>query len=111
MSIVKFRSKAAAEIVMLGEHADMLLKIMGKERGERGVIQPQDLSEAHAKLVAAVNRDKMSRSHEHEVDPHDLTPREREAHNNRVTLEQRAYPLLKMLEEADKTQVDVHWGF
>jgi hypothetical protein len=28
-----------------------------------------------------------------------------------VGLEQRAYPLLKMLEEAQKKNVDVHWGF
>ena len=110
MGIVKFKSKAAADIVMLKPHADKLFKIMGIETGERGVIEPANLAHAHAQLVAAINHERMARA-DQAVQEEDLSPEERLALRNHVPLEQRAYPLLKMLEEAKRKDVDVHWGF
>lgn len=111
MSIVKFKSKAAGDIVMYQEHANRLFKIMGLESGERGVIEPQDLAHAHAQLVAAVNMEKMAKADKGLVDESELSPEELRAIRNHVSLEQRAYPLLKMLEAANSKGVDVHWGF
>jgi rubrerythrin len=109
MGIVKFRSKASAEIVMLKAHADMLAKILNIDLQERGVITTEHLSEAIAKLVAAIEQDKMA----HSENP--LTEDEEAAQPKGmaapVSLHQRAYPLLKMLQEAAAKGVDVHWGF
>ncbi|WP_370264364.1 DUF1840 domain-containing protein [Limnobacter sp.] len=110
MGIVKFKSKAAADIVMLKPHAEKLFKIMGIEVGERGVITPENLAHAHAQLVAAINMERMAKA-DNPINEDDLSLEERVALRNQVSLEQRAYPLLKMLEEAQKKQVDVHWGF
>lgn len=111
MAIVKFKSKAAGDIVMFKEHADKLFRIMGIEAAARGVIEPADLARVHAQLVAAVNMERMAKAEQAPVDEADLSPEERVALQNHVSLEQRAYPLLKMLEAAQKKQVDVHWGF
>ncbi len=110
MGIVKFKSKAAGDIVMFKENAEQLLRIMGIEPGERGVIQPVDLPHAHAQLVAAVNAERMAKSN-NPIDEDELSEDEKIALKNHVSLHQRAYPLLKMLEAAQKKNVDVHWGF
>ncbi|VWX34743.1 conserved hypothetical protein [Limnobacter sp. 130] len=110
MGIVKFKSKAAGDIVMFKSNAEQLFRIMGIEASERGVIEPQDLAHAHAQLVAAVNMERMAKA-ENPVNEDELTVEEKIALKNHVALEQRAFPLLKMLEEAQKKNVDVHWGF
>ena len=110
MGIVKFKSKAAGDIIMFKSNAEQMFRIMGIEAGERGVIEPQDLSHAHAQLVAAVNAERMAKA-ENPINEDELTAEEKIALKNHVGLEQRAYPLLKMLEEAQKKNVDVHWGF
>jgi DNA-binding response OmpR family regulator len=109
MGIVKFRSKASAEIVMLKPHAQALFKTMGLEFEERGVITPDQLSEVIARITAAMLQEKMAQ----EANP--LSEDEEAAQPKGmaapVSLQQRAYPLLKMLQEAAKIEVDVHWGF
>lgn len=110
MGIVKFKSKAAGDIVMFKSNAEQIFRIMGIEASERGVIEPGDLAHAHAQLVAAINTERMARS-ENPIDEDALSAEEKIALKNHISLEQRAYPLLKMLEEAQKKKVDVHWGF
>ena len=110
MGIVKFKSKAAGEIVMFKSNAEQMFRIMGIEPSARGVIEPKDLAHAHAQLVAAINTERMARAG-NPVNEDELSVEEKIALKNHVSLEQRAYPLLKMLEEAQKKNVDVHWGF
>lgn len=110
MGIVKFKSKAAGDIVMFKSNAEQLFRIMGVQASERGVIEPKDLSHAHAQLVAAINAERMARA-DKPINEDELSPEEKIALKNHVSLEQRAYPLLKMLEAAQHKGVDVHWGF
>lgn len=110
MGIVKFKSKAAGDIVMFKSNAEQMFRIMGVEPSERGVIEPKDLAHVHAQLIAAINTERMARS-ENPIDEDELSAEEKVALKSHVSLEQRAYPLLKMLEEAQKKNVDVHWGF
>ncbi len=109
MGIVKFRSKASAEIVMLKAHADLLAKILNVDLQDRGVITTEHLPEAIAKLVAAIEQDKMAHSENPLTEDEEAAlPKGMAAP---VSLHQRAYPLLKMLQEAAAKDVDVHWGF
>lgn len=110
MGIIKFKSKAASDIVMFKSNAEQLFKIMGIELNERGVIESIDLPHAHAQLVAAINTERMAQA-ENPVNEDELSNEEKIELKNHVSLGQRAYPLLKMLEEAQKKNVDVHWGF
>jgi hypothetical protein len=110
MAVVKFHSKASAEIVMLQSHAEKLFSIMGLELAERGVITHEGLSGAIANLSAAVLQEKMAQA---EMPP--LTEDEEAAQPRGmgapVSLHQRAYPLLKMMQDALQKKADIHWGF
>lgn len=95
---------------MLSENAHQLFKAAGRELPTQGVIEPKEMSQIHANLVAAINMEKMAQEAP-EKDEADMSPEEKVAKANRVSLEQRAFPFLKMLEAAQKKQVDIHWGF
>lgn len=112
MALVVFRSKAAGEIYMFAETAHRLLDIIGKADSPRGVITADQVSDALAHLVAAVEAEKAQ---------HADAARERDAADRRgeapattqqqpITLSQRAFPLIEMLRAAAKRHVDVTWG-
>ncbi|HYA66163.1 MAG TPA: DUF1840 domain-containing protein [Burkholderiaceae bacterium] len=101
MALVTFRSKAASEIIMYAQTAQRLLEIMGKSMAERGVITKEEVGEALARLVQAVENERP------EAEPaEDELP----AGGRPVSLRQRAYPLVQMLRAAQKRHVDVTWG-
>lgn len=110
MALVVFRSKAAAEIYMFPETAYRLLQIIEKADSPKGVITADDVPDALAKLVAAVDAEKAAAAD---------AARDREAADRRgdpahaqqpVTLSQRAFPLIEMLRLAAKRKADVTWG-
>lgn len=110
MAVVKFRSKASAEIVMLQSHAERLFSIMGLELATQGVIPTDALAGALARLSAAVLEEKMAQQSAppQSEDEEAAVPKGMAAP---VSLQQRAYPLLRMMQAAQQNQVDVHWGF
>ena len=58
MSLVVFRSKAAGEIFMFAETARRILEIIGRSDAPRGVITAEQVPDALAHLVAAVDQEK-----------------------------------------------------
>ncbi len=113
MSLVVFRSKAAAEIFMFAESARRLLQIMGKTDpdSERGVIRAEEVGEALNRLTAAVEQEKAAALEERarrELDER-AGPARGEALAP-ITLGQRAFPLIEMLRAAQRKRVDVTWG-
>ena len=111
MSMIKFKSKAAADIVMLKPPAEKLLAIMGLTAGERGVIPTTALPSAQAQLTAAIEQERMAKTGQARVDESELNADEKRALVEAVSLEQRAYPLLRMIQVAQEQGQDVHWGF
>jgi len=111
MALVVFRSKAAGEIYMFAETAHRLLDIIGKSTTPQGVITADQIPDALAKLVAAVDEEKAQQAQ---------TGREQEDADRRggsggnaeraISLGQRAFPLIEMLRAAGKRNVDVTWG-
>ena len=110
MAVVKFRSKASAEIVMLQSHAEKLFHIVGREFSAQGVIPADELAGAIARLSAAVLEEKMAEQSRPPLseDEEAAIPKGMAAP---VNLQQRAYPLLRMMQDAMQKGVDVHWGF
>ncbi len=104
--VVTFRSKAAGEIIMLGEHARPILEIAGKALGDRlparGVFTPEQLPAAIAGLENAFKNAK-----EPSFDEDD--PTQTELARQYVGLEQRAFPLLDMMRRANAKGVNVTW--
>ncbi|HEU0204033.1 MAG TPA: DUF1840 domain-containing protein [Burkholderiaceae bacterium] len=115
MSLVVFRSKAAGEIFMFAETARRIFDIIGKEEAPRGVITADQVPEALARLVAAVEEEKAqlkaAGAAAQEADRRGAPEaREVEPASRAITLGQRAYPLIEMLRAAQKKRVDVTWG-
>jgi len=104
--IVTFRSKAAGEIIMLGEHAKPLLELAGKlpeiAAGTRGVFTPEQLPDAIRRIEAAIGGEREPRFDE-------SNPEEKEKAARYVGLRQRAFPLLDMLRKAQAKNVNVTW--
>ena len=112
MALVVFRSKAAGEIFMFAETARRIFAIIGKPETPRGVISAEQLGDAIARLTAAVEEEKeqirRAREEAEEAQRHGEAVAEQPA--GAITLAQRAFPLLEMLQAAKKKRVDVTWG-
>ena len=107
--LVVFESKAAARILMLGEHALKVLQAAdklspGQELPERGVFTAEQLPQAIANLEATLAEDEGYQPQDDDDDdkPHPLS--------EKVSLSQRAFPLLEMLRAAEKMQTTVMWS-
>ena len=110
MALIVFRSKAAGEIYMFAEAAHRLLEIIGKADSPRGVITADQVTDALARLTAAVDAEKAQQAdsarERGETEKHADTP----GGERPVSLGQRAFPLIEMLRAAAKRKVDVTWG-
>jgi Domain of unknown function (DUF1840) len=105
--IITFQSRAAGDIVMFGEIAQQMMRFMGKDVANKGIITLEQLPEAIARLRAAVAADKAQRggaarpAAEQTGDGMELEP---------ISLAQRAVPLIEMLELSLKKNQPVVWG-
>jgi hypothetical protein len=109
--LITFKSKAAAEIIMYAEHAKPLLDIIGKTlepaAQPRGIITAEQVPAALAKLKAAADQTLAAvRSECKPFDDAEPSPGEPIS----VSLAQRAYPLIDMLERAQKMEREITWG-
>ena len=107
--LIIFKSKAAGDVMMFGDVAMTLMKIMGKAATERGIVTVEQLPDAIARLKAAVAQDKAERpAVDHDERVYEKTPEGgmREA----VSLARRAVPLIELLEYSLKENEPVVWG-
>ena len=113
MALIVFRSKAAGEIFMFAETARRIFDIIGKAEAARGVITAEQVPQALARLVAAVDEEKeqiKAAQQQHEEAARRGEGEDAAAAARAITLGQRAYPLIEMLRAAQKKKVDVTWG-
>jgi hypothetical protein len=104
--LVTFRTKAYANITMFGDVAKQLLDLMGHSGTVPSAIRAEDVPIALARLETAVAQRKAAEAAEapendHGRDDYDA-PR-------KVTLSQRAVPLLEVLRAAAAGKADVMW--
>lgn len=100
--IVKFQSVATADVITFADVARALLKVLGKEPTARGVIVPEDMPEALARLAALGHREGEPQALPEDsgvgVEAHEL-----------VALSQRAQPFIRMLDRAHLAGKPVTW--
>jgi hypothetical protein len=96
--IYKFKSRAAADLLMTGPVGDRVLSLMGKERTPQGIIDADQVGAAIAALEAAVAGEEGDRP-----------PAGAEA-SDRVSLRQRVWPMIEMLKAAQAEKQPVVWG-
>lgn len=123
---ITFKSQAAADLVMLNASAEALLGMIGKTAAEPGILEPRDMSEALATLKAA-SQDPDTGGEPAEARPprespeappadagrdavEDPVAREPAFADEPVTLRQRAWPLIRMIERAMAENRPIVWG-
>ena len=107
--LVTFRSKSAADIVMLESHAKQILDVLNKDV-KRGVVTEQEAGPAIAKLEAEFSFDKHGAPDSAADDSAEKSDDGADAPEQLVTTATHAYPFLEMLRAAHKDGHDVVWG-
>jgi hypothetical protein len=102
--LVTFRTKAYPNITMFGDPAVRLLKLMGHSGTVPSAMMPEDIPNAVARLEAALTELEPS-----EASRGDGDAGETDANEPRVTLRQRAYPLIELFEAAADADAAVMW--
>lgn len=102
--LVTFRTKAHANIVMFGDVAKQLLGLMGHSGTVPSAIKAEDVPAALARLEAAIERRKAA-----DAAPSVEDHRDDDDSPRKVTLSQRAGPLLELLRAATAKKADVMW--
>ncbi|MCX7164358.1 MAG: DUF1840 domain-containing protein [Betaproteobacteria bacterium] len=111
--IVIFQSPASGDVIMFGDVAQRMMKIMGKDVTDKGIVTVEQLPDAIARLKAAIEEDKQQRAGLQDEDLPQTEPAgSGGAKSSRpfVTLTQRAVPLLELLEWSLKKKKPVVWG-
>ncbi|QDF99105.1 hypothetical protein CJ010_22460 [Azoarcus sp. DD4] len=106
-----FKSDAAAEVLMLGDAAKKLIALIGKDADDaKGIVTVEQLPDAIARLRRAIEEDRAR--HAHPTEEQEAADREagRTGMAAPVSLAQRAWPLLDMLEQSQRAGVPVVWG-
>lgn len=103
----KFKSKAAADVIMLGPQGEQILRLIGREPSPQGILLKDQLAAAIARLEQAVSEDE-ARFTQAVVDAEaagEPAPRRAE-----VSLKQRAWPFVELLRYSLAAGQDVVWG-
>ncbi len=121
--LFKFKSKAAADLIMLEADARRLLTIMLGNDPDKGVMQAHDLPEALSRLQAVVAQDEALRqAHRAQAAAHKASPEAGQAPADNsvpvpvqpewpsVRLAQRAAPMVHTLQRNIAEATDIVWG-
>ncbi|MDR0274966.1 MAG: DUF1840 domain-containing protein [Burkholderiaceae bacterium] len=106
--LYKFKSQAAAEVIMLQPDAETLLKIIGKSPGAQGIVTVAQVPAAVAALRKAIKEQEAA------AFARDMGPaqddKESEIDPDGVSLRRRAAPFIDLLEKSAAAGKDVVWG-
>jgi hypothetical protein len=110
VSIVTFKSAASADVIYFGDVARRMMELMGKEAADKGIVTVEQLPDAIASLKAAIAEDKERHRQLVQNEESQTEVAESGGTRPRVSLTQRALPLLAMLEESLAGKKPVVWG-
>ena len=112
--LYKFKSQAAADVIMLKASAEELLKIIGKPASPTGIVTVDQAPAAIAALKAEIER-REAQGQGHAAPTSDDEARAQAtadgfARQELVTLRQRAAPFIELLQISSAAGKDVVWG-
>ena len=109
---ITFKSQAAADLIMLQASAEALLSRLGKQAGEPGILEPKDMPAALATLKGLPPDEADTPPTVSTKDDSDAgeEPRDPAFADEPVTLRQRAWPLIQMIERSLEAGKPVVWG-
>lgn len=102
--MIRFHSKAGADVLMLDAHAAGVLQALGRSPADQGIFLPEQIAAALAQfqIQAAVAQDLPSESPDADDGEATELPL--------PTLAQRAWPLLDLLRRAQQQGYPVTWS-
>jgi hypothetical protein len=103
---IKFKSQATGDLVMVQAHAQALLKVIGKGDASKGILEPADMDTALLAMRALSDDVPGSPEGAQEAEEVKNPAFQDEA----VSLRKRAWPLIKMIEEAQAAGKPIVWG-
>ena len=103
--IYKFKSQAAADVIMLQLNGDQMLAIVGKEPSTQGIITVAQIPAAITALEAAIVAHEAVQSRRAENPQMEV-----EIEGDSVNLRQRAGPFIELLQTSAQAGKDVVWG-
>ena len=109
--LYKFKSKVTGDVIMLQPGGQHMLEIIGKhsstEPSVKGILLPEQMPQALARLEAAVAQDEATRREAiAAAQAEHLPPPRFEA----ISLRQRALPFMDMVRQCQQAQEPVTWG-
>jgi hypothetical protein len=106
--IYKFKSKATGDVIMLGPNGDQLLRLLGREPASRGIIELEAMPQARRQIEQALaDADAAAQRTRSDGAPGGTDD---ELAQQAVSLRQRVWPMLQMLERAEAAGEPVVWG-
>jgi hypothetical protein len=107
--LITFRSQASGDVMMFGEVARQMLRIIGKEPTDKGIITVAQLPEAIAALKGAIAADKAERPERSASGRVNTETGPDDGQDLFVSASQRAQPLLELFEWSLKADKPVLW--
>ncbi|EGR3415400.1 DUF1840 domain-containing protein [Vibrio parahaemolyticus] len=102
--LITFRCRSYANVMMFGDIALEMIKMMGHSGTVPGSISAQDVPDALSKLTSALS----AKNAAEENLPTDVDEEEEQA-EPAVSLGRRAFPLIELLKSAIKEECEVMW--
>ena len=106
--IYKFKSRETGDLIMLAPDAERILKLLGKNLKEPGIITLAEIPRARTTLLAAAEAEKqqLAALKAEQAESEDV---EGTQPHKGITLAQRLVPLLHMFDRCQAAEVDVIW--
>jgi Domain of unknown function (DUF1840) len=102
--LYKFKSKAAGDVIMLGPNGDQVMRILGRDPAPKGIIEVAAMPSAIGALEAAIVAAEHAAADPADPGVAQATPADR------VSLRQRAWPLIEMMKRAHAAGEPIVWG-
>lgn len=100
--MIRFHSKAGADVLMLSAHAQAVLRALGKAPTDQGIFEPDQVEEALLCFERALQAAASAPTPEPDDDAQDAS--------DTPDLARRAWPLLALLRRAAAAQHAVIWS-
>jgi hypothetical protein len=110
--MIKFKSQATGDLVMVQAHASAVLRLLGKSAEGQGILVPEDMPAALATLKALPDQDdRKAAQADLSGEPDEGQPSiEPTFQDEAVSLRHRAWPLVQMIERALAEGKPIVWG-
>lgn len=105
--IYKFRSKASGDVIMLAPTGDRVLAAIGRQPAPKGIFEVDDMPAIIAAIESAIVADDAARAARRSDGDDGGTP---VGPDGGISLRQRAWPLIEMLQRCHAAREPVVWG-